>query len=155
MRREKKRREGKREKGRECAPGLRSASRRREAGFTLLEVLISLAILVLAVATILPLFAVGTASHKRGIDQTNVSLIAPHILAKIQDKLYDPNPQPISNQTFEQLGRAYKYDATFAPLDSGDPYKSAFIVKVTVRWMEMGKEKSEKFETILLRRLMR
>ena len=133
----------------------RKRVRGRTGGFTLLEVLIALAILVLAVSTILPLFAVGTASHKRGIDQTNVSLIAPHILAKIQDRLYDPNPQTITNETFEQLGRAYKYDATFSPLDSGDPYRSAFIVKVTVRWMEVGKEKNEKFETILLRRLMR
>ncbi|MBV8880383.1 MAG: type II secretion system protein, partial [Planctomycetaceae bacterium] len=38
----------------------------REKGLTLLEVLISIVVLVLAVSTILPLFAVGSASHKRG-----------------------------------------------------------------------------------------
>ncbi len=129
--------------------------RRRRGAFTLLEVLIALAILVLAVATILPLFAIGTTSHKRGIDQTKVSLIAPHILAKIQDRLYDPNPQPITNQEYVDLGRSYRYDATFSPLDSGDPFRSAFIVKVTVRWMETGKERKENFETILLRKIMR
>ena len=39
-------------------------------GFTLLEVLIAMVVLVLAIASILPLFAVGTASHKRAMDQT-------------------------------------------------------------------------------------
>lgn len=128
---------------------------KRRAGFTLLEVLIALAILVLSVATILPLFAVGTTSAKRGMDQTMVSLIAPHIFARIQERLYETEPPPIVNQEYSELGRQFRYDATFAPLDPGDGARSAFIVKVTVRWKDYGKEQNEVFETILLRRLMR
>src|SRR5262249_19769867 len=66
-----------------------------ENGLTLLEVLISIVVLVLAVSTILPLFAVGSASHKRGIDQAQMAWLAPRVAARIQDRFFDTNPQPI------------------------------------------------------------
>ncbi len=128
---------------------------RGEGGFTLLEVIISLAILVLGLSAILPLFAVGTASHKRGIDQTMVSLIAPHITARLQERLYELNPQPLTNQEYAEVGRVYKYDATFTPLDLSDKDRMAFIVRVTVRWSENASLHSESFSTILLRRTPR
>ncbi len=124
-------------------------------GFTLLEVLISLAILAMAVAAILPLFAVGTASHKRGMDQTMVSLIAPHIAARIQERLTSAKPADLFDQEYSELGRSYHYDAAFTPLDSRNPVHPAFVVKVKVKWLETGAERSELFETILLRRLPR
>jgi uncharacterized protein (TIGR02598 family) len=129
--------------------------RPRVEGFSLLEVILAMAILVLAVATILPLFAVGTTSHKRGMDQANVSWIAPHIAAKIQERLFDVNPADIAGATFSEMGTTYRYDATFEPLDPGDPARSAFAVAITVKWKEAGKEKSEAFTTVLLRRLKR
>lgn len=130
-------------------------SRTLPRGFTLLEILISLAILALAVATILPLFAVGTASHKNGIDQTRVRLIAPHIAARIQERLYSPNPVDLVDQEYSEAGRSYRYDAAFTPLDPRDPLAPAFIVKVKVKWLENGVEQGEQFETILLRKLPR
>jgi prepilin-type N-terminal cleavage/methylation domain-containing protein len=126
-----------------------------EGGFTLLEIIISMAILVLGLSTILPLFAVGTTSHKRGIDQTMVSLIAPHITARLQERLYEMNPQPLKDQEYAEVGRVYKYDATFTPLDRDDALRMAFIVRVTVRWDENAAQHSETFSTILLRRTPR
>lgn len=127
----------------------------RRGGFTLLEVVISLAILVVAIAAILPLFAVGSRSHKRGIDQTMVSLIAPHIVAKLQERLVDPNPADVTGAEFTEQGRTYRYDATFEPVDAADAARSAFFVTVTVRWSELRDERTETFKTILLRRLAR
>ena len=127
----------------------------RKAGFTLLEVIISLAILVLGLSAILPLFAVGTASHKRGIDETMVSLIAPHITARLQERLYEVNPQTLRDQEYAEVGRIYKYDATFTPLDLADKDRMAFIVRVQVRWSENASLHSESFSTILLRRTPR
>ena len=126
-----------------------------ERGFTLLEVIISLAILVIGLSAILPLFAVGTTSHKRGIDQTMVSLIAPHITARLQERLYEVNPPALRDQVYADLGRVYKYDAEFKPLDLADKDRMAFIVKVTVRWNENASPQSETFSTILLRRFAR
>ena len=133
----------------------RERQERGEGGFTLLEVIISLAILVLGLSSILPLFAVGTTSHKRGIDQTMVSLIAPHITARLQERLYEINPPVLTDQVYAELGRTYKYDATFTPLDPGDATRVAFIVRVTVRWSENAALHSESFSTILLRRTPR
>jgi prepilin-type N-terminal cleavage/methylation domain-containing protein len=125
-------------------------------GFTLLEVIISLAILVVGLSAVLPLFAVATASHKRGVDQTMVSFIAPHIVARIQERLYQTNPpSPLKDQEFAQLGRVYKYDVTFDPLDPRDATRAAFIVRVTVHWSENAALHSESFSTILLRRAAR
>jgi len=121
-------------------------------GFTLLEVIIALAILVLGLSAILPLFAVGATSHRRGIDQTMVSLIAPHITARLQERLYELNPPALKDQEYAEVGRVYKYDATFTPLDPYDSMKLAFIVHVTVRWSENMSLHSESFSTILLRR---
>ena len=129
--------------------------KRARRGFTLLEVIISLAILVLGLSAVLPLFAVGTTSHKRGIDQTMVSLIAPHITARLQERLYEIKPQPLMDQEYADVGRTYKYDATFAPLDPSEVAPMAFIVKVTVRWSENALHHSESFSTILLRRTVR
>jgi prepilin-type N-terminal cleavage/methylation domain-containing protein len=127
----------------------------RERGFTLLEVIISLAILVIGLSAILPLFAVGTTSHKRGIDQTMVSFIAPHITARLQERLYEMNPPALKDQVYSDLGRVYKYDAEFKPLDLADKDRMAFIVKVTVRWNENASPQSETFSTIMLRRFAR
>jgi len=127
----------------------------RARGFTLLEVIIALAILVVGLSAILPLFAVGAASHKRGVDQTMVSLIAPHISARLQERLYQINPPALTDQEFMQLGRVYRYDAEFKPLDPRDPDRAAFIVKVTVHWSENAALHSETFSTILLRRAAR
>ncbi|HEV8420114.1 MAG TPA: prepilin-type N-terminal cleavage/methylation domain-containing protein, partial [Actinomycetota bacterium] len=127
----------------------------RSRGFTLLEVIISLAILVLGLSAILPLFAVGTASHQRGIDQTMVSLIAPHITARLQERLYELNPPTLKDQAYAEFGRVYRYDAVFEPLDRGDKDRMAFIVRVTVRWMVNSEPHTESFSTILLRRTPR
>ena len=135
--------------------GRASRSFRGVEGFTLLEVIIALAILVIGLSAILPLFAVGATSHKRGIDQTMVSLIAPHITARLQERLYEVNPPALKDQEYADVGRTYKYDATFTPLDLGDRDRMAFIVRVTVRWSENASLHSESFSTILLRRTVR
>jgi len=118
---------------------------RRTRGFTLLEVIIALAILVLGLSAILPLFAVGTASHQRGIDQTMVSLIAPHITARLQERLYELNPPDLKDQEYAGFGRVYHYDAEFSPLDRADKDRMAFIVKVRVRWMVNSELHTESF----------
>jgi prepilin-type N-terminal cleavage/methylation domain-containing protein len=131
----------------------------RARGFTLLEVLVALMVFVLGIAAILPLFAVAGASHKRGIDQSHVSWIAPRIAAKIQEGLTSPNPKSLKNQTWEEYGQAYVYDATLTPLSLGSQTGAtgdvAFLLSVEVRWKEAPEMRVEKFETVVLRKLPR
>jgi prepilin-type N-terminal cleavage/methylation domain-containing protein len=128
-------------------------------GFTLLEVLVALMVFVLGIAAILPLFAVAGASHKRGIDQSHVSWIAPRIAAKIQEGLIKTDPPNLKNQTWEEYGQSYVYDATFTKLSLGSQTGAtgdvAFLLSVEVRWKEAPEMRVEKFETVVLRKLPR
>jgi hypothetical protein len=147
------------------------------AGLTLLEVLISIVVLVLAVSTILPLFAVGSASHKRGMDQAQMAWLAPRVAARIQDRFFDTNPAPIKGYVREledgsllvddasggkfqdDGGAAYRFQATFTPVQMAghrDPMPSTcFLLHVELSTREGGEARIETYDTVVLRRLER
>ena len=129
-----------------------------QRGFTLLEVMIAMAIMVLAIATIIPLFAVGSASHKKAIDQSHVAWIAPRIAARLQADLYDASPEDITGETWKEYESYYTYDATFKPLtsDQSDGTSgAAFLLQVFVRWNEGGVPHVEEYKTVVLRKTRR
>ena len=132
--------------------------RRGEGGFTLLEVMISIAILVLAIATIIPLFAVGSTSHKNAMDQSHVSWIAPRIAARLQADLYSGSPKDVEGGTWREYDGYFEYDATFEPLNSGAADGTngvAFLLKIVVRWNEGGNPHTEEYQTVVLRKTRR
>jgi prepilin-type N-terminal cleavage/methylation domain-containing protein len=144
----------------ESVPAVSARSARSAAcGFTLLEVLIATAVLVIGIAAILPLFAVGTTSHKRAMDQSNVSWIAPRIAGKIQESLYDVNPRDVKGAAWQEGAATYTYDADFEPLGGfgqADPTaNSAFLLKLTLRWGVPPDEFAETYSTVVLRKLLR
>ena len=127
-------------------------------GFTLLEVMISMTIMVLAIATIIPLFAVGSVSHRNAIDQSHVAWIAPRIAARLQADLYDASPEDITGETWKEYDSYFEYDATFEPLTSNQSdgtSGAAFILKVVVRWNEGGNPHIEEYQTVVLRKTRR
>ena len=152
---------------------------RTVSGLTLLEVLISIVVLVLAVSTILPLFAVGSASHKRGMDQSQMAWLAPRVAALLQDRMIDPVPESIKGYVRELQdgsllvddgagqgskfkddgGAAYRFEATCTPAVSGgarDPLGPvAYLLKVELSTREGGDPRIESYETVVLRRLLR
>lgn len=158
---------------------MRAPDRRplRSRGLTLLEVLIAIVVLVLAVSTILPLFAVGSASHKRGMDQAQMAWLAPRVAARLQDRLFDPNPAPIKGfvramedgslliddgdggKLVDDGGAAYRFDATFTPVASGaqrDPMpNTCFLLHVEISTREGGEARIETYDTVVLRKLQR
>jgi prepilin-type N-terminal cleavage/methylation domain-containing protein len=150
--------------------------KRRGDGFTLLEVLIAISILVLGVASILPLYAVGSASHRRGMDQAQVAWLAPRIAARLQERLVDLNPKDVQGyvklledggilvddadgRLAQDPAAAYSFRASFEPMmsvgDVRDPMPgAAFLLRVELRWRD-GQELLEKYETVVLRKLLR
>ena len=150
-------------------------SARRASGFSLLEVLIAIVILVLAISSIIPLFAVGSTSHKRGMDQAQVAWLAPRIAARIQERLYKPSPQDLKGFVREREdgsllidswggrlapneGGDYYFEASFTPLTAAaqDPLAgAAFLLKVEVRYRAEGSPVLESYETVVLRKLLR
>lgn len=148
----------------------------RKSGFTLLEVLIAIVILVLAVSAIIPLFAVGSASHKRGMDQAQVAWLAPRIAARLQERLFDSNPKEVRGYVREMEDGSliiddlnakldpkesgdYTFLATYTPVTLGgqqDPLPgTAFILKVEVHYKELGTGLIDAYETVVLRKLLR
>ncbi len=149
---------------------------RARAGFSLLEVLISIVILVLAVSAIIPLFAVGSLSHKRGIDQAQVAWLAPRIAARLQERLYDTNPKDVEGYVREledgslliddlnakldpkESRGDYAFRAKYTALTAGaqDPTAGvAFILRVEVGYRQMGADLIDAYETVVLRKLLR
>ena len=152
---------------------------RKDAGMTLLEVLIAIVVLVLAVSTILPLFAVGSTSHKRGMDQAQMAWLAPRVAALLQDRMIDPIPESIKGyvreledgsllmddgagqgQKYKDDGdAAYRFEATCTPAIAGgarDPLGPvAYLLKVEISTREGGEPRIESYETVVLRRLVR
>lgn len=152
---------------------------RKVAGLTLLEVLIAIVVLVLAVSTILPLFAVGSTSHKRGMDQAQMAWLAPRVAALLQDRMIDPVPESIKGYVREledgsllmddgagqgqkykdDGGAAYRFEATCTPAIAGgarDPLGPvAYLLKVEISTREGGEPRIESYETVVLRRLVR
>lgn len=159
------------------APPAEAQRRGREGGFTLLEVLISIMILVLAIAAIAPLFAVASTSHRRGVDQSEVAWIAPRVAAHIQERCYDLNPRDVrgyikvfadgSFMLDDSAGKlpddkdvTYAFKATFTPVSGGmgkaDPIpNSCFVLKVEISYKEEGSPLLESYETVVLRKLLR
>jgi type II secretory pathway pseudopilin PulG len=151
---------------------------RGERGLTLLEILIAIVVLVLAVSTIAPLFAVATAAHKRGVDQTELSWLAPRVAARIQERFYDTDLDRVkgfvkllddgtvlvddlgSGPRFQDDGgAAYRFEAQIRPLTSGgrgDPMPgTAFLLRVELYTREGGEPRAEKYETVILRKMRR
>jgi hypothetical protein len=144
---------------------------------TLLEALIAIVVLVLAVSTIIPLFAVGTTAHKRGMDQAHLAWLAPRVAARIQEGLYGMNPEPMKGfvretedglvlvdnasagrQYQDDGGAPYRFEATFVPLSPGpnDPApRTAFLLRLELFTREGGEPRGEKYETVVLRKLLR
>lgn len=149
------------------------------AGFTLLEVLIAILVLVMAVSAILPLFAVAMDAHKRGVDQAHLAWIAPRIAAKIRERLYERNPAEIRGYVREmedgsilidnmnrrklpprQGWETYTFRAAFKPVVTGGGGSDlvadvAFHMTVEVNFLDGGEEQAVRYQTVVLRKMQR
>ncbi len=56
----------------------------RRGGFSLIEILVALAILVIGMAGVIATFSSGISLHKQGIDQTSAALVAESVLERMQ-----------------------------------------------------------------------
>jgi prepilin-type N-terminal cleavage/methylation domain-containing protein len=142
--------------------------RGRESGFTLVEVLIALAIMAVGVTAVIGVFLMATATHKRAVDETTSALFAETALAEVRGGLtasFDarrlpvaaPGPPPVL--VWKKGGRdpvypGYACDVYVTPIDDPDPDAAdAFHVEVHVRFLASGKERESVFRTVMVRRV--
>jgi Tfp pilus assembly protein PilV len=125
---------------------MRATLHRRDAGFTLLEILIALLILIVSLVSVFALFGAASASHRRAVAAQNASQLAYSILAELEQV---PNPGALTNMTGKTNPsfEGYTYDVTFTLVAPNE-----IEAIVTIHWKKGGKEESEIYRTILLKR---
>ncbi|MFH1226591.1 MAG: prepilin-type N-terminal cleavage/methylation domain-containing protein [Planctomycetota bacterium] len=83
-----------------------------QMGFTLLEILVSLMILTIGLASVFGLFGAGARSYRRSIDDITASEMAQTIFTELNNR-ENLNLENQSNQTHPNFPAIYKYDLMF------------------------------------------
>ncbi len=111
------------------------------AGFTLLEIMIALAIISIALTALLSLGNRSIAVHERLQRMTQATLLAQHKISEIEVSAGSPLQQDKETGVFDKPNEAYKWRVDYADT----PLPSIKMVSVTVSW---GEEDSNEAVTI-------
>lgn len=153
--------------GASLAPTLGGIGRRRLAsrseGFTLIEVVLAMGILVLGLSSLLGLFTFGAAlSRQAGLRATSAAAMD-GILGELEGNLFPLLPDGTVGEAVPVVRRPVPgadgavYSATAVPLEdgprnrAGDPLE--YRVDVTLSWTNQGVQRNTAFTTILLREI--
>ena len=128
------------------------------SGFTLLEILIALAILMIGVASVVNMFPVGLHASKRAVDFTSVSILAQQKMAELMYVGYDNVSRLHSNlgtiptnmgtgteEPFPSPDEEYKWHLDLADTDITNLAKAT----LWIYWNDRGEQTSEKFITYI------
>lgn len=147
----------------------------RNAGFSLLEVLVAMMILAIGAASVLSLFAGAASTHRRGLDRTQAALVAEQVIAEVRGRYTEGSTAETLRARVEaevpRLFGDYRWDLVLVEpallerargsnkpanedeeADRPDWEPGELFVRVAVRWKRSGSERAESFETILLPR---
>lgn len=133
------------------------------SGFSLMEVLIAMAILTFGATSLIALFAAGSTTHKRAVDRTRAALVAEELFSEVQaryrlesepreilDELRTALPDQIQGYYWEiQLYRPGRgLSDTAGPDESFSPHE--LVVRIGVKWGQGVQAREEVYSTILL-----
>jgi len=128
----------------------RPETRRDESGFTLIEVLIALLVLVSGMVSVIALFTHSVGVHRAAVDDARTALVAEQVLDRLRIE-WDRSGNSgavaavdLSDETFRP------FDVT-AEVASIDGHADALAVTVKLAWARGAKEQEETFVSILLR----
>ena len=130
----------------------------RQAGFSLLEIIVALGILAFGIASAIALFAAATAAHKRAIDRTHAAAIAEQAFADIESALargVDPEAI-VESPPLSEIQRNFPgYDVTvaFFAVD-GSTAEDELLIEVTVNWKFRGSDRAEVFRQLIVRTVL-
>jgi type II secretion system protein I len=145
-----------------AAGRLASRGAPRRAGFTLIEVLIALAVFTVGAAGLLSLYAAAASTHRRAVDRTNAALVAEKVLA-MASVLYRVGERPEDivagvRREYPERIEGYLYELTlFRP--EGDEWEAdeLFAQVEVAKAPEIGalqadqvRNRAERFHTLLI-----
>jgi Tfp pilus assembly protein PilV len=125
--------------------------RPRAPAFTLVEVLIAIAILVTGMTGILAVFAAAARSQVRATHSVEATAIATSIIAEARARYAQSVSLPNAKGVQFSGKPRYTYDIEYAGGLDKDNDELVMVVRVT--WMEGGRDTTVAYPTILLRKL--
>jgi prepilin-type N-terminal cleavage/methylation domain-containing protein len=136
----------------------RGRPRSAQRGMTLLEVLLSIAILVTGMVAIFALLSSGLASHRRAVAETEASMVASSTISELRSEFARGSlPRSDAKDVFHDSPDFpdYRINKLIIPLDQ--PRRSSadlsgdreYFVRVTVRWTQKGENKSVVVNTVI------
>jgi len=151
--------------------------RQRSAGFSLLEIIVALGIFMVGGVSVMSLFAVGAAHHRRAIDNSNAARAARSIFAELEAKwtlVADAEKRRPKKSARKGRGKnrdgsdgdypvpgegagpwrvpgfpQYEYEVEYTPID---PEENAVMCTLSIKWKRRGKGRTQFFKRLLLRR---
>ena len=130
------------------------------AGMTLIEVLISFAILITGLVSIFAVLNAGFANHKRAVRETEASIAAESVLDSMRAEFAEGAlPRSDLKDTYQTYldNPDYGFNRLVIPLV---PQKRGMIegaankeyfVRVTVRWLQQGEDKTLTCDSVMFR----
>ena len=128
----------------------------RSGGFSLIEVVVALAILTLGITSVIALFTAATAAHRRAIHRSQAADLAEWAIADVESALRNGrSPEEIVEAPpLDVLLRdwpGYDVEVSIVPL-AGERGDDEVIVNVEIIWRSRGVENSLRFQQIVVRR---
>lgn len=118
-------------------------------GFTLVEVLVAMAILTAGMLSILALFTSAVAIHREALDANHVERIADDVIAGLRAEAEaGRDPEGFADRE-SSLYPAYSVAATVEPLPAAAA--GTFLVRVTVSFARHGRKTSETVDAIVVK----
>jgi hypothetical protein len=133
----------------------RARTSRRRAGFTILEVLLAMGILLFGMTAILGLLTFGAALSRTAHLRTSSAAAAEAVVADLEETLFpiqdgEPGePRPIKDRVLEGQEQIV-YSAVARP-NPAQPIE--YRVDVDMTWKSAGVQREKRFTTILLREI--
>jgi len=128
---------------------------RPQAGFTLVEILIAMGILVLGVGSILGLLSFGAALQRTAESRNDVALAAAAVIADLRDGAFpietDGSVGAPSSAVFEREVPGHPRLKAHVEMRENPSLRGEYAVEIAIGWQERGKQRAEIFRTILQR----
>ena len=123
---------------------------RKSAGFSFLEILVALMILVFGLTAIFGLFGAATYSHRRSINDELISRMATTIFSELESGQHPAalDLQNRTNQSHPQFTGIYTYDLTFSTIAGTEP--TTRLVTLDIKYSKGRSTMLETFRTLII-----
>jgi prepilin-type N-terminal cleavage/methylation domain-containing protein len=143
---------------------LRTSAAASKGGFTLLEVLLAMSLLLLGVSMLLGLLTFGAALSRSALLRSKAAATVEAVVQDLEENLFELRedgtagaPKPIEDRAVPGTSNVV-YSAKATPVTSsavtevgGELLHGEYVVDVEVRWNTGGVKRAETWRTVLLR----